>query len=235
MGKEVTKQNDGIGTEIEPITKKGRKRTGSDDTRTDKKNGVGTGTGTAGTGNTEADSTGESQQLSELAEITSPVPIPEKPTTKKSTRKKKRTVKKQQPVFSSEQITTLIMAVSGIASAKQGLEVFALSEVEARQIAEPLSQIIVDSGYSETFGKYGNYIALGTACLMIFVPRFIMFSQMQKAKKVEKRGGLKIEPNNKKSEGKGSNRTDNNGSNDRSNSTTETNGSSVLASIPSIA
>lgn len=237
MGKENERENGGTGTEIQPAPKKGRKRISSDDTRTSEENtrGTGTGTGTGRTTDTEkADSEGKSVEPVELVQVNSSVPAPEVKPAKKKVRKK-RTVKKAEPVFSSTQISTFLIAVTGIIASREGLEIFALNEFEAQQIAEPLSQMIVDSGYSEKVGKYANPIALVTACVMIFAPKFIIFSQQQKAKKIEKSGGLKIESVDKERKTSGSNRRSDSGTNEGSKSHSQINDTSILASIPSIA
>lgn len=241
MGKKITGTSEQpTGTDkLETVTTgtgAGTEGTRSDDTgtRTATKGTGRTGTGTGRT-DTETDKKGKASEPLELPEVKeTSVPAPETPKqTKKRTRKKK--VQKQPTPFSSEQIQSLLMVATGIIASRKGFEVFALNEKEAEQIAVPLSQIIVEVGVSETVGKYSPYISLVTACLMIFAPKFIIFSQMQKAKKIEKNGGLKLEPINKKSENNGSNRRTDTGTSDGSGHKPEHVNPSVLASIPSLA
>ena len=226
MGEEVRTESKRVVGESEPKTDTaGGQRSANTRTRTPETGGKRAG-GRTDTNAPEPE--GKSEELLELAKVETPVPVPEKKPAKKRTRKKKQA---KQPSFSATQIQTLILAVSGIISAKEGMEIFAISEEESKQIAEPLAQIIIDSGYSETVGKYGNYIALVTACLMIFAPRFIVFAQQQKAKKIQKQGGLKLEPVKQERKTTGNDSTNNK----PTTGTKQTNDNSVLSSIPSLA
>ena len=122
------------------------------------------------------------------------------------------------------------MAMSGIMASRPDFAIFALSEAEAQQLAQPIANIIENTGYSEAVGKYADHIALITACLMIFAPRIIVFSQQQKAKKIEKNGGLKLEPvKERKSHG------DSAGDNKPTPDTKQNSNNAVLSSIPSLA
>ena len=238
MGKKATTKIGELGAENGNITDTAGKGSGSDDTRADTAEKGRGRTDTAGNGKGRTDTTdtkGKSGELLELAEVEGNIPTPEAPKkTKKRGRKKK--VTKSTPVFSSEQIKSLLMVVTGIFSSREGMEVFALSESEAEQIAVPLSEIIVDTGCSEAFGKYGNYISLTTAILLIFIPKIMIYMQMQKLKKIEKNGGLQLEPvDSKKSKNEGSNKSVSGGTSNGSGSTAKNDDKSLLSSIPALA
>lgn len=230
-----------MGAEVTKTNKRNSGETGEQTTGKEKRSGYDTGTGTAETGRTDtgraktertgADTAAEVKSADSmgLAEVNTAVPVPEpkKATTAKRKRKKKAV---KPPTFSSEQISALIMAMSGIMASRPDFAIFALSEAEAQQLAQPIANIIENTGYSEAVGKYADHIALITACLMIFAPRIIVFSQQQKAKKIEKNGGLKLEPvKERKSIG------DSAGNNKSAPDTKQDSNNAVLSSIPSLA
>lgn len=230
MGEEVRNESKPVSGETGNQTT-GRKRKSGSDTRTDTPE-----TGrTAGASDTGATGTPEvkDKDVLGLVEVASPVPVPEKAPAKKRTVKRKKKTTKQEG-FSSTQIQTLIMAMSGILASRPDFAIFALSETEAKQLAEPIANIITNTGYSEQVGKYADHIALVTACLMIFAPRLIVFSQQQKVKKIEKNGGLKLEPV-KEGKNKNSSGTTNSGASNRSTDNVRNDDTGVLASIPSLA
>lgn len=234
MGEELREQSKPVsgevGNQTESGTGKGRSSSDSG-TSTGKTTGRGRkSTGTGETGTTATDTKGKDESVLELPEIVeSPVPVPEKKPAKKRVTKKKKAQKKT-TAFSSEQISALLMGVSSILASRQGMEIFMLSETECNQIAVPLANIIVNTGYSESVGKYADHIALGSACLMIFIPRILVFMEQQKAKKIQQNGGLKLERNKE---------TKNSGDGGRSSEPATTPKSNddkaVLSSIPALA
>ena len=124
-------------------------------------------------------------------EDSSKAPAPAAP--QKQQRRKKAPAKKQNATgFNAEQISALILSVSTITASRPGLEVFALTEPEAMQIATPLANMIAKSETLSKAGEYSDAISLVTACLVVMVPRLLIYSDQQKKKKLEKNGGLKI-------------------------------------------
>ena len=215
-------------------TDTGKGRSSSDSGTGTAKTGRGRKTGTGGTGTDTTDQKGKDESVLAVPEIVeSPVPVPEKKPAKKRTTKKKKVVKKQ-PSFSADQISTLLMGVTSILASRPGMEVFMLSETECNQIAVPLANMIEESGYSESVGKYSNQIALGSACLMIFIPRILIYIEQQKSKKVQQNGGLKLE-RNKESKSDGSNRKSDSGTNAGSTGNVPRNDSNVIATLPALA
>lgn len=230
MGEKFEEQGRPVSGEVGEGTGKGTgKGPGSSDpgTGTAKAGRKSSGSGESGTDTT--DQKGKVPELPKLVEVESPVPVPEKKPAKKRTAKKKKAVKKQ-PTFSPDQITALLMGVTGILASRPGMEVFALTETECNQIAVPLANMIEESGYSESVGKYSNQIALGSACLMIFIPRILIYIEQQKAKKIQQNGGLKLE-RNKETKNSGDSRGDS-----KSATTPKSNDDkAVLSSIPALA
>lgn len=171
--------------------------------------------GTAGTSGTAARTPAaraeEKEKLSGLAPVKSSpdeakAPAPNAP--QKQQRRKKNPAKKQanNSGFNAEQISALILSVSTITASRPGLEMFALTQPEAMQIATPLANMIAKSEALSKAGEYSDAIALVTACLVVMVPRLLVYNDQQKKKKLEKNGGLKIVREEKP--GTGSNRGD---------------------------
>lgn len=139
----------------------------------------------------------EKEKLSGLAAVKSPTdsssaPAPAAP--QKQQRRKKSPAKKQANAsgFNAEQISALILSVSTITASRPGLEMFALSQPEAMQIATPLANMIAKSETLSKAGEYSDAIALVTACLVVMVPRLLVYNDQQKKKKLEKNGGVKL-------------------------------------------
>ena len=153
--------------------------------------GSGTGTGTgSGSGSGSGSSKGIKTEkdskvsvLSDLPEVN--IPEPQQPKQKRKYTKKAKEEKPQS--FNAEQITSLIVAVSSMVASREGCSHWLISESEAKQIAEPLSNIIEKSEHLKSFGEHADAFALVTACMMIFAPRLIMTMQISKKKKEIKR------------------------------------------------
>lgn len=178
----------------------------------------------------------EKEKFSGLASVSdgTSAPIPETPK-KKQPRKKKTTTKKKQeqtPAFDSKQITALLVSVSAVIASRPNMQMFALSEMEAEQIATPLSNIFAKSEKLSKVNEHADAIALVSACLIIMLPRIIMYFDVLKQNKIKANGGVKLvdRTENKKAESTGNNRRTS--GNTPANNTHDVNG--VLASIPSI-
>lgn len=160
--------------------------------------GGGSTAGSSPAGGTEK-RTEEKEVPSKLATIkTAPdnsegaAPAPNAP--QKQQRRKKTTTKKKTPEsgFNAEQISALLVSVSTIAATRPDLQMFALTEIEAMQIATPLANMIAKSEQLSKVGEYSDAISLVTACLVVMVPRLLMYSEMQKQKKLAANGGVKL-------------------------------------------
>ena len=68
-------------------------------------------------------------------------------------------------------------------ASREGMSHWLISESEAKQISEPLANIIEKSEQLKSLGEHADAFALVTACLMIFAPRVIITLQTNKAKK----------------------------------------------------
>lgn len=163
--------------------------------------------GKAGTGKTEE----KKSVQSGLLDVTETAPTPEPPK-KKQVRKKKPAKKKveEKPAFDSSQLSALIVSFSTIIASRPNLEMFALSPMEAEQIATPLSNIFAKSEKLSAVSEHSDAIALVTACLIIMLPRVMMYLDVKKQKKLKANGGVKIADNrnsdNEKGKGAGSDR-----------------------------
>ena len=120
-----------------------------------------------------------------------PPPVPEAP--KKKQQRKPRQKKQEQPTsFNAQQISALIVSVSAIAASRPDMEMFAISEVEAMQIATPLANMIAKNENLAGLGEHADAIALVTAAFVIVAPRLMLYFDKQKQKKLQANGGLKL-------------------------------------------
>lgn len=151
--------------------------------------------GSTGTGTGKA----EEKKVSGLASVTEAPPLPEQP--KKKQRKPRQ--KKQEPTnFNADQITALIVAVSGIVASREGMQMFALSEMEAKQISTPLANMIEKSETLKGISEHADAVSLVTACIVIFAPRIMMYMEANKTKKKGAPRLVRTEnPESKKSDG----------------------------------
>lgn len=163
-------------------------RNSTENRSTDTRTAPGTGAGAGDRTRTAEEKRGaETEKLPVL----SPVPVPEKPkkgTTKKEPRKPRK--KKAETSFGGDQLSALIVTISTIMASREGFEMFALSEIEAKQIAEPLSNMIAKSEQLSKVSEHADAVSLVTACIVIFVPRLMMFLDQQKKNKRKERPKL---------------------------------------------
>lgn len=108
--------------------------------------------------------------------------------------KKTRKTKKNKTI-DTKQTVVLICTVSKVFSCRPDCEQWAISEIEAEQIALPLLKIIEENEKLKEVGKYGDYIALLVACTVVTFPRIMITLDKNKTKK---RGVIKngIQQNN---------------------------------------
>lgn len=230
----------------EPLTDvqqpKRRKSTASTGTET-ARTGTGTGT-TAGTTTEIPDTRTDKEIILGLADVaneklkskeTEPVtPTPGEP--KKAKRKRTNTAKKNNPTFNAEQITSLLMTMSTIMSQSESGKIFAISQSEAEQIANPLANIISKNDAFNGIGEHSDSIALATACFMIFVPRLIGWLNMRKAKKVLKDKNVMIMKGENTNGAKERKNSPNNGETQRPTPVVnEVDANGILSGLPAIA
>lgn len=207
MGNELAKNNGGLNLppvrSTEPAAARGNQQRDSRTAapaapaaRTDNGNGT----------RTPAARTEEKEKAAGLAPVKSApdeakAPAPNAP--QKQQRRKKTPAKKQpnNSGFNAEQISALILSVSTITASRPGLEMFALSQPEAMQIATPLANMIAKSETLSKAGEYSDAISLVTACLVVMIPRLLVYNDQQKKKKLEKNGGVKLVRQESKSDG----------------------------------
>ena len=140
----------------------------------------------SGNGNTPA----EEKKVSRLADVSSPVAVPEAP--KKKQQRKPRKKKEEPQNFNADQLSALILSMSTIVASKQGMEIWALRPEEATQLATPIANMIAKSEALKNMGEYADAISLVTASLVIFAPRAMMYHEMNKQKKIQQNGGVKL-------------------------------------------
>lgn len=132
----------------------------------------------------------EKAQIPGLADVTVP-PIPAEPQ-KKQRRKASTKKKKDEGPITTDQLQALILTATNIVATRPGCEVWALKPEEAKQLAQPIANMIAKSEHLQNMGEYADAIALITASVMIFGPRAYIFASQQKARKIQQSGGVKI-------------------------------------------
>ena len=184
-------------------SKTGTSKTGTSGDRSSKTTGTGNGSGTVGTGSgstgtgsgtvgtgsgrteTGSSKTVKNEKVSKISVLENlpdvNIPEPQQPKQKRKYTKKAKEEKPQ--TLNSEQLTSLIVAISSMVASREGMSHWLISESEAKQISEPLSNIIEKSEHLKSLGEHADAFALVTACLMIFAPRLIITLQTNKAKK----------------------------------------------------
>ena len=201
-------------------------------TKTTTAGGAGTTTG-AGTGNTDTGTAKEKELLGVASVNESPVPKPSTPTKPKRKRVQKKKAKNDE-TFNAEQITMLLMTMSTIMSNSERGAIFALTEIECKQLAEPIANIIANNDSMKELAKHSDSVALATACFMIFAPKIFVWLQYEKAHRKPK--GIEVKTvkgvkGNAERKINGSSGTDNSGG---ASSVSENDSSNVLTDLPSI-
>ena len=176
---EALRASAGIGTE----TTNSESPTSSADTTA----GTGTGTDTtAGTGTTA----GERKPIEKNVEIPvlkEPKKVPMEPQGQEEQPeekpRKKRVTKKQKTDANVENISGLLVSISGVVASRPNMEYWKISDAEAQTIAEPLQKVLENYSMSEKLGKYADHIALVTACCTVFAPRIMVSVSMEKQKR----------------------------------------------------
>ena len=154
-------------------------------------------TGRTETGRTETRV--ENQKVDKVSVLKTDEPknvpiIPDETETEKpKTERKKRATKKQKENASVDNMTSLLVAVFGVAGSRKGFEFWKISEAEARTIAEPLQKVLSSYNMDERLGKYADHIALIAACGTVIAPRAIATVTIEKSKMKKKKEVKKIE------------------------------------------
>lgn len=159
--------------------------------------GTGTGTDTTtGTGTTA----GERKPIEkndEIPVLKEPKKVPMEPqeqeTQPEEKPRKKRVTKKQKTDANVENISGLLVSVSGVIASRPNMEYWKISDVEAQTIAEPLQKVLENYSMSEKLGKYADHIALATACCTVFAPRIMVSVSMEKQKRKKEKEAKEIE------------------------------------------
>lgn len=143
----------------------------------------------------------EKEGLSGLAVLNGAPPTPATP--QKKQQRKPRAAKKKEPdnSFTADQITALIVALSSIFASRPGMEMFMITDTEAATIAKPLSNIIAKNENLAGLGEHADGIALVTACIVVMLPRFMLYMEAQKQKKLAASGGAKLVRTDKQNDG----------------------------------
>ena len=137
-----------------------------------------------------------------MAPISDTVPTPATP--QKKTRKSPAKKTKQGPTaFNAEQLSVLFVSASTIVASRPGCEMFMLNKTEADQLAAPLANMIAKSEKLSKASEHADAIALVTAALIIFIPRFLMYAEQNKKKKAMKEGPKLVRKEVKNSGGSG--------------------------------
>ena len=156
-------------------------------TRTTSDGGTTTGTtgGNNNTGKTEKEKPVGVAPVEIKPEPNETIPAPDLKKAKKP-RTRKKTVKKNDEAFNSEQISALLLTVSTILSTSERGKIFALSELEAKQLSEPLAKIIANNDSMKALTEHSDSVALTMTAFMIFAPKFFLWLQYEKAHKKPK-------------------------------------------------
>lgn len=120
---------------------------------------------------------------------------------KKAVQKKKTGTsrKKKKENIDSDQLALLISSLFGVIASRPDMGHWQVSIVEAKTIAEPLSNILASSDTFKDFGKYADHIALIIAATVIIIPRMMITADLSKKKKeVKKAKKEAIENNDRK-------------------------------------
>lgn len=183
MATENRKSNSGASKNDSPDKGKGTGTNPSPESSTEGRTaGTGAGDNNSGTGATEK------EKILGLATVENEtVPVPKKARKKRTVKKK---TSKNDEAFNAEQITALLMTVSAICSTTERGRIFALSEIECKQLAEPLSKIIANNDSMKSIAEHSDSVALAMTCFMIFAPKIFVWIQYEKAHRKPK--GLEV-------------------------------------------
>lgn len=211
---------------------RGKQSTKNPGTTTPKDGGTATGTNPAGDSNTGGEKEKLIPELAILKEEKTEAPKP-----KPAKKKRKKVVKKNDSTFNAEQITAIIMTLSAVMSQSETGKIFTLSELEAKQIAEPLANIIAKNDAFAGLSEHADSVALVSACFMIFIPKIFVYLTYQKAlRDSRKKNQVFIKGANENANNK--TRTDNRNSRNDDGQTPgngNNSGESVLSELPAFA
>lgn len=105
-----------------------------------------------------------------------------------STTKKKTTAATQKS--DTQHIKILLLTVSGIVASREGMSIWALTPQEIDSLADPLAAVMDKHNVGKATGEYAEYIALVMALLVVFVPKYLMWSEQNKQKKEQKKNEI---------------------------------------------
>ena len=123
------------------------------------------------------------------------VEVPQQSNDKKEKAKKTKSKTKAAKVDTT-QIQLLLVTISGLIASRPGMEIWNLTADEAKQIAEPLGNILAkNDALSNAVGEHADALALVSACFMIFVPKLVIYLSTKPKKAKE---GSKVEYGNRR-------------------------------------
>lgn len=108
-------------------------------------------------------------------------------TTKKTTAKKASAASNK---TDSQHIKILLLTVSGIIASRENMQVWALTPQEIDSLADPLASVLDKHNVGEATGEYAEYIALVMALFVVFVPKYLMWKEINKQRKAEQKNGI---------------------------------------------
>ena len=156
-------------------------------------------TATPGTGNTPAGGsaggnagTGKAEETKATGLASVIPPVPETPKKQRKPRQTKKKQEKNNSSYTADQMADLIVSLSMIVASRPGLDMFAISKVEALQVATPLSNILAKSEAFAGMSEHADAFALVTACIVIIAPRVMLYYDAQKQKKINAAGGARL-------------------------------------------
>ena len=232
MATENRKSNSGTKGNDSPERKGTGKNPSPESSAEGRNTGTGTGNNNSGTGaGTGATEKEKFEKIPGLATVeqAETVPIPKKARKKRTVKKK---TAKNDEAFNAEQITALLMTVSAMCSTTERGRIFALTEIECKQLAEPLSKIIANNDSMKSIAEHSDSVALAMTCFMIFAPKIFVWLQYEKAHRKPKGVEIKTIKGGKENAKKvnGNSGADNTGVTSNS----ADNGQNVSAVLPSI-
>jgi len=114
-----------------------------------------------------------------------------RPPGSKSTTNKPKTTRKANTKTDSQHIKILMLTVSGIIASRENMQMWALTPQEIDSLAEPLAAVLDKHNVGQATGEYAEYIALVMALFVVFVPKYLMWKEINKQRKVEQQNARK--------------------------------------------
>jgi hypothetical protein len=124
----------------------------------------------------------EETELLGLASLEGPKPVAVEIPTPAEGKKRGRPKKQESennvtiPKVDSMQIQLLLVTISGVIASRPGMEIWNLSTQEAKQISDPLANILSkNAAVAAISNEHADAIALVVACFMVFLPKALLY------------------------------------------------------------